>query len=163
MNRVILDTNIYGLIVVDSNTATIRQGIKSADVIIYGNSVIRKELRNTPKGIIDGINLRMDLLRIYQDVTKKELSIEKRENDLAEMYSKAYIELGGSVSPKKLKNDFLIVASASTHNLDIVVSEDNSTMLNELALRGYRVINSALKLKVPRFIGYEEFKNLIKR
>ncbi len=44
-----------------------------------------------------------------------------------------------------------------------MVSEDNATMLNNFALRSYLVVNSVLKLKTPRFIGYEEFKKEIKK
>ena len=160
MKRIMLDTNIYGLIVVDTESKLIRVGLKSSGIIIYGNSVIRKELRATPKAHIDGINLRLDLLRLYDELVKKELTVKEQ---IAEAYAQAYAELGGSVSLAKLKNDFLIVASASEHNLDIVASEDNSTMLNELAMKAYRIINASLRLGLPRFIGYEEFKRQIKK
>lgn len=119
-----------------------------------------QSLEATPKVHIDGINLRLDLLRLYDELVKKELTMKEQ---IAEAYAQAYVELGGSVSLAKLKNDFLIVASASGHNVDIVVSEDNSTMLNELAMKSYRIINTSLRLSLPRFIGYEEFKIRIKK
>lgn len=164
MKRVILDTNIYGLIVEMGNLEELRELIRKSDVIIYGNKVIREELRTTPKGIIDGINLRSDLLKLYNEITKnRELGFNKKAIEAAENYYKTYRQIGGITSRKKMQNDFLIVASASMHDLDIVVSEDNATMRNELALRAYSIVNSVLKLRTPRFIGYEEFKKEIKK
>ena len=160
MKRMLLDTNIYGLIVVDPESVIVKEGLKSAEIVIYGNSVIRKELRATPPRRIDGINLRLDLLRLYDELVKKELEIKKQ---IADAYAQAYRELGGSISLAKLENDFLIVACSSAHNLGIVVSEDNSTMLNELAMKSYKIVNTALNLGLPRFIGYEEFKKQIKK
>ena len=152
MKRVILDTNIYGLIAVDEEREKIRDSAASS-YIVYGSTVIRKELRKTKKGFVDGINLRNVLLSLYHEITKsRELGINGKEAKISESYFSAYRQFGGIVSRSKMLNDFLIVASASLHNLDIVVSEDNATMLNEIALKSYSVVNSTLKLKTPRFI-----------
>ena len=58
-------------------------------------------------------------------------------------------------------NDFLIVACASKNNLDIIVSNDNITMLAENAIKAYKNINKMLSLKTPKFIDYKEFKEII--
>jgi len=58
-------------------------------------------------------------------------------------------------------NDFLIVACASKNNLDIIVSNDNITMLTENTIKAYKNINKILSLKTPRFIDYKEFKNIV--
>lgn len=164
MKRIILDTNIYGLIAVDSEREKIRNSIASAAILVYGSPIIRKELRNTKKEIVDGINLRNVLLNLYHQITKdRELDIKDKETKISDSYFSAYRQLGGITSKSKMSNDFLIVASASVHNLEIVVSEDNATMLNEIARKAYSLVNAALKIKMPRFIVYEEFKKEIRK
>ena len=154
----LLDTNIYGKLAVDPRRVAIRNGLAISKVIIYGSSVVRKELRATPKRVVDGINLRLDLLRLYEELTRdRELRTTKKEQEVADSYFSTYAKLGGITSLHKLENDFLIVASASLHGLPIIVSEDNATMLNELALRSYAIVNAVLKLRSPSFLGYEAF------
>lgn len=161
MKKVLLDTNIYGLIAIDEKRLQIRRNLADSNLIVYGNPIIRKELRNTKKGFVDGINLRLALLELYHDITKgREVELGKSQS-LAKSYYSAYGQIGGSTSFARLMNDFVIVASAALHKLDIVISEDNSTMLNEIAIKAYNVANTAMKLKTPRFIGYEEFKRTI--
>jgi hypothetical protein len=55
----------------------------------------------------------------------------------------------------------MIVACATLHDLDIVVSEDNKTMLSEYSLKTYQTVNSIKKYKMPQFIGYDKFRRLI--
>ena len=57
-------------------------------------------------------------------------------------------------------NDFLIVACAAINELDIVVSEDNKTMLSEYAIKTYDTVNSLRYHKTPKFIRYDEFRRL---
>ena len=83
MRRIILDTNIYGLIVEDPNRDIVRYGIeKKKVVIVYNLPLIRKELRDTPRYIrFEGENLRNYLLIIYDQFTiiKKNLSSKPNE------------------------------------------------------------------------------------
>ena len=164
MKRVILDTHIYGLIAVDDERERIKNSIVSSVMPVYGSYIIRKELRNTKRGYVDGINLRNILLSLYQEITRnRELKQQPNEKDMAGDYFTAYRQLGGNTSFTKLQSDFLIVASATLNNLDIVVSEDNATMINDLTLKAYTIVNNALKLRTPRFIGYGEFKKELKK
>jgi len=164
MKRILFDTNIYGLIVVDKERNAIREELSKKKFIVYGNSIIKNELRKTPRIFVDGINLRNDLVRLYREIIKNhDLAIKKRDIELAESYYKAYQELGGITSRTKLINDLTIVASATNSLLDIVVSEDNKTMLNEISLKSYRLVNDIWKKPLPRFIVYEEFKKQIKK
>ena len=101
---------------------------------------------------------------MYHAVTKdREFDIGKKERDIAADYDRAYRQLGGITAKSKLENDFLIIASASLHNLEIIVSDDNSTMLNEIAVQAYAAVNSTLKIKLPRLVRYEEFKKEIRK
>ncbi len=163
MLRVILDTNIFELILVDADRIKIHGGLHIKEVYIYGFSIIRKELRAVPKKKIAGINLRAALLRVYDELVKKTYAEDNNITNLAEKYFRAYKELNPNASYKKMINDFLIIACASLKNLDIVVSEDNSTMLNDNAIKVYKLINAAEKIKHPDFIGFNEFKNILSR
>ena len=165
MTRVLADTNIYGTLSKDPERLSIVGGIKSnRKLIIYGFKIIRDELRNIPKKIkIEGKNLIIDLLNLYDEITGKHNlkftdDIVKRADD----YYRAYREFGGSKSKNEIMNDFVIVACASVNNLDIVVSNDERSMLTENAIRAYKLINSVIGITTPQFISYEKFKKMLR-
>ncbi len=165
MKRVILDTNIYGLIVIDADRDSVRYGIeKKKKAIIYNLPLIRKELRDTPKSMrFEGANLRNYLLGIYDEFTKNhELKFINAAEELADIYFDIYKEIGGYASKAEIIKDFVIVACASLNSLDIVVSNDNKTMLSEKALKSYNMVNQIKKIRLPRFLNYDNFKKEIK-
>ena len=164
MNRILLDTNIYGLIVADPERSSIHQKIHHSDWGVYGFIVVRNELRDVPKKIKqNGRGLRVDLLSLYDDFVKKTYGLDETVISLANNYFGVYRDIGGSISRDKIMNDFLIVACAVFHDLDIVVSEDNHSMRTEYALRAYSIVNNIKRLRQPSFIGYERFKHEIKK
>ncbi|MBI4162733.1 MAG: hypothetical protein HY513_03545 [Candidatus Aenigmarchaeota archaeon] len=57
-----------------------------------------------------------------------------------------------------MRNDMLIVAEATISELDIVVSEDNRTMISHPAKKAYYTTNKDHNFITPNFIGYDEFK-----
>lgn len=165
MKRLLADTNFYGLLAKDYERIEVVCNIKTnKNLLIYEFRVIRNELRDVPKKIkVGGKNLRMDLLNLYDEITGKH-SIEftdiavKRADD----YYKAYREFGGSKSKNEIINDFVIVACASLKDFDIIVSNDERSMLAENAIRAYNLVNSVISKKTPRFISYEKFKNILR-
>jgi len=165
LKNILLDTNIYGLIVVDYDRNEVRNSIENKkEVIIYGLSLIRKELRDTPKNIrLVGSSLRNSLLSIYDEITKDhilKLTIDIEE--LADSYFNVYKEIGGYASKDDIIKDLIIIACASLNSLDIVVSNDNKTMLSEKAIKSYKIVNELKKIRIPRFLDYEEFKKEIR-
>ena len=159
--RIILDTSIYGKIIEDSIEDKIieKTDIHKHDLTIYGIKVVRNELRAAPKHSRDRYDLRIALLKLYDALTKDhELQIKPLANNLAILYYKAYRKNGGSVSWNSMKNDMLIVAEATISRLDIVVSDDNRTMLSVPAKKAYYAINKEHNMITPNFIGYNEFK-----
>jgi len=159
MKRLLLDTNIYGLIIVDPKRGEIHTIIHSnKELYLYGFEVVRKELRST-KRVAVNMNLRMDLLRLYDDLVTKSYELNSGMETLAEQYYELYKNLGGTFPKSEMMNDFLIIACASLKNLDIVVSNDTKTMFHELAIKAYTSVNKINRLKLPDFIGYEKFKN----
>ncbi|MBI2173161.1 MAG: PIN domain-containing protein [Candidatus Aenigmarchaeota archaeon] len=163
MKRVILDTNIYGRIIEMREENEIKDLIeKRRDVIIYGFDVIRKELRNVSKTVrYEKKLIRLMLLGLYDKIVRfHAYSITSAIKHLSEDYHEVYKELGGKESEKEILNDFMIVACATLHELDIVASEDNKTMLNEISLQTYRIVNGLRGYKTPEFIGYEKFRRL---
>ncbi len=88
MKRVILDTNIYGLIVEKEEPENFKALIQKSDIVVYGNKIIRKELRSTPRVFIDGINLRFEL--------------SNKEIEAANSYYLAYKNMGGMLWFQKI-------------------------------------------------------------
>lgn len=169
MKRVILDTNIYGKIIEEMNLDLILENLSKSNIVIYGNDVIRKELRDTPKEKImisqnKKVKIRIMLLNTY-DFLVKEHSLKTTESamKLAETYYIAYKNLGGSRVIKEMANDFIIVATATLSNLSIVYSEDNKTMCSGEALKSYELVNRIKELKTPEFKSYEGFRNEINK
>lgn len=167
MKRVLLDTNIYGELVIDTELEEVKDCFEriKGEIVIYGLRLIRNELRATSKlSVLKGRNLRIALLSLYDYFTgKRELKSDNAElNQLSDDYYKRYLSFGGSKSKDVMLNDFLIVACASKNRLDIVVSGDEATMLTENAIKAYESANKEMELKTPSFIEYKEFKRLIR-
>ncbi|NCN39542.1 MAG: hypothetical protein GW914_04140, partial [Candidatus Aenigmarchaeota archaeon] len=108
MKRVILDTNIYGLILkVKEEEKIINQLSSKKDILIYGFDIIRKELRDVPKKIkIDNKNLRVVILNLYDKIIKTH-SLENNSyiKKLAENYFQTFKEINKNASKKKMMND----------------------------------------------------------
>ena len=133
MKRLMLDTNIFGLLFADLDFHKLHHIIEEKKEVmkIYGLNLIRLELKGAPRRVIAGVNVQASL--------------------------------GGGFTKEKLWNDFLIVACASVRDINIVVSEDNATMLNKIARNSYQKVNGSLGLRLPEFIGYKKFKNELLR
>ncbi len=165
--KYILDSNVYGEMVVDKELQELRENFEMLRkvVLVYGiNSIIRKELRNTPKKIkVESKNLRNYLLMLYDNFTKgHEIKIFSDTESIVNNYHKTYRELGGSKSKDEIYKDFVIVASASKNGMDIIVSQDEKSMRTENAIRAYKIVNDANKIMTPEFIEYKRFKDILR-
>lgn len=161
MKRVLLDTNVYGELAIDSAVEKIRSALATTqNFVFYGMDVIRKELRETPKNErFRGKNLRIILLSMYDGITKEHiLKASLKISELADDFYKAYKEFGGLKLKHEIIADFLIVAAATFNGLDVVVSSDEKTMLTENALKAYRLITAVKKNSLPDLIVYEKFR-----
>jgi hypothetical protein len=79
---------------------------------------------------------------------------------LAKKYYDHYRKLGGIYGwDTSIRVDFMIVACASFHGLDIVYSADNRTMMGKHALKAYYHINLKESLRTPGFLKYEDLLN----
>ena len=92
MQRVIFDTNIYGLLMKEENIGLIREKIlNDKNFVLYGFQPIRKELRDTPKyERLRGLNKRNLILGLYDELTKGRYlkdSIQININQIASMFS----------------------------------------------------------------------------
>lgn len=164
IRKYLLDANIYGEMVIDKEIEELKEYYRSCRniILVYGiKEIIRKELRATPKDSKVGkVKLRSNLLGLYDIFTgKHEVSITEEHKQLANEYYNAYRKFGGSKSKEMMFNDLLIVACASSKSMDVVVSEDEKTMLTENAVKAYKFVNNAKNKKTPRFIGYPSFKS----
>src|SRR3989338_7858421 len=99
MKRLIFDTNIYGFIAKDIERELIVNSIlANRQFIVYGNKLIRDELRDIPKKIrYEGKNVRVDILSLYDKIIRGHiLAVADLHYEMAKNYYKAYKELGGS-------------------------------------------------------------------
>lgn len=163
MRRIIFDTSVYGKLVEDDLIrGKFEKRFNDKDYVVYGNFVIRKELRDTPKNIIlKNRQLRILLLTLYDSFVKKEnhdLRINPLIEKLSEDYFSEYKTLRGNLSKEEIKNDLLIIAIATIYQLDIIISNDEKTMLSQICLRVYKAVNSRYGLKDPIFKRYSLFK-----
>lgn len=159
--RVLLDTNVYGLIIMDSEPQ-IFSGLKEKGIIVCGCTVIRQELRNIPrKNIVGKAKLRNATLALYDSLvdTKRNYAVTEIVQTIALAYKENY---HATHSWSEVENDFLIVATAALHNIDIVVSNDKKTMISEEAMQAYKTVNQKFELRTPNFIKLEEFAELVK-
>ncbi|MCH8004463.1 MAG: hypothetical protein IH934_07595 [Nanoarchaeota archaeon] len=164
--RIILDTSVYGRLVSDKITLqNIEEKRESHRIVIYGTTIVRQELRGTPKHVtLEGKKLRILLLNIYDSlVTRHNLEFNKLIRTLSNDYFKAYRKEDGSLSNQEINNDLVIVATATIYNLDIIVSDDERSMLSDKAIRAYKKVNKEYGIKNPIFKKFNNFKEEIAR
>ncbi len=161
MKRFLFDTNIYGELVLDAQFELLKEKIK-LKCIVHGFAPVRQELRDVPKKVrIEGGSLRLSLLHLYDELIKKVYPLTPKIEALSTAYYQTYRELGGSRSFDKQYIDFCVVACATIHQIDIVVSEDNKSILVENSLKAYDLVNIKQGKKTPQFIGYLKLKRLL--
>jgi hypothetical protein len=101
MKRAILNTNIYGNMIIGEKIELFKNRLNQ--FIIYGNKIIKNELRNAPKKReIYSKNLRMSLLKIHDNLVKNDLKITKEGIETAENYYRIYKELKNNIKHKKI-------------------------------------------------------------
>lgn len=153
--RVLFDTSVYEFIFLE-HLDKLSEMVEKGKVIVYGCSVVRKELREiSPTLKHDGKSFRNSLLSVYDKVAgKHSYPAEEVADFIAEQYWKEY---DGGISKRKLVNDFKIVAVSSSHNLDIIVSEDAHSMKSPPACRAYLKVNEKNGFQTPKFYSINEF------
>ena len=168
MKRIMLDTNIYEFILKYIEKDKIKDMIEKQILVIYGLNIIRRELRDIPKDKIrigEGKihNLRVTLLSLYDFfVGSHQYKLTNEMSELADKYYRVYKVLDGNAIKKEIITDLIIVACASLHNLDIVVSEDNKTMLSEKTINAYKSVNTLERIRSPLFIGFKKFVSVLR-
>lgn len=162
------DTSVYGELVKEKGTLGRVSGkAKNHEFIIYGSQIIRRELRATPKTTVYGLKkLRILLLNLYDNLILKDnqnLEFNKLVGILSKDYFMEYKKNKGSLSNEAIINDFMIVATAVIYYLDVIVSDDERTMLSEKSVTSYKSVNKQYGLKDPKFKKYGQFKKELTR
>ncbi|MBS3156592.1 hypothetical protein J4442_00265 [Candidatus Woesearchaeota archaeon] len=163
MLRVIFDTNIYGLLVEEKNIDIIGKRIADdKEFVIYGFKLIRKELRDVPKGEKLGkLKTRNLILTLYDKLTEGRYLENSIEIDkLALKFYNAYREFGGIKNWNKsnINIDFTLVACATFYKLDVVISDDSKTLLSKPALKAYKHICVKEGIWQPNLWRYSDLK-----
>lgn len=164
-SKYLFDTNVYGKIIKDRKENEFQEFVKkNRDMAVYGSRVIRNELREIPKEYtIHERNVRMLALNLYDALIDMHKNYELTEviEYLANQYfRKLKANFLTNYPEQKLKNDLLIVATASIHQLDIVVSEDMKTLANPQFIEMYGEVNRKNQLKSPAFIRLDKLLKL---
>ena len=152
--KAMIDTNLYERIF-KYDLQRILELIGREKILVYGCKTIRDELRNIPKSVrFEGKSYRGQLLSLYDDlVGKHSFPVENVAESLAMEYWEEY---KGGVPKRKIFPDFLIVSTATIHNLDIIVSGDERTMKSGPAKKAYDIANRNNGFTTPRFISINE-------
>ena len=162
MKRILFDTSVYGELVTEPLLVKKIQDLGDKEqMVFYGNKIIRSELRKTSKDRkIENKKLRVLLLSLYDSLIKDKHSLEITELIIliADKYFREYQKIRGGYGKDSIMNDFLIVACASLHNLDVLISNDEKSMLGDKAIIAYKKVNELLQLNNPYFVHYKEFK-----
>ena len=159
MLRVIFDTNIYCFLIKEKDIDELERKIKEdKEFIIYGYKPIRNEIRSIPKTTKSSRKARNLILSLYDKMVGKhffEHSIEI--TSLAKKYYDYYRNFGGVYNwDTSIRIDFMIVACASFHGLDVIYSGDNKTLAGKQAIKAYNHINIRESLRTPNFLKYED-------
>ncbi len=167
MKKIMLDTSVYGRLIEDLDIVEKIGKLVPGEYVIYGTRTIRDELRDTPRKIrLRERGARMLLLSIYDSFVKKNhhnLQYNKLIDTLARDYFKEYQRQKGSLSNESMQHDLIIIATATIYQLDIVVSDDERSMLSGSAVKAYSIVNAKYGLKNPMFKKYGDFKKEIIR
>lgn len=163
MKDILLDTNVYGNIIGSKDQDMVKEKLRvKKGIIIFGATIIWKELKDIPKAVrIEERSLRLLLLGLYKRLVDEEIVVAPEMIKIADDYYKVYHEIGGNTPRSRIISDFVIVACASVKDLDIVVSEDEKSMKNRTAIKAYKIVNKIQCRSTPNFISYEGFRRLL--
>ena len=168
MKRIMFDTSVYGKLVEDGEVLIrVNEKTENHEFVIYGTEVIRKELRATPKTAIHGSGkLRILLLNLYDSFVVRDnqkLKFNKLVEDLSNDYFLEYKKNKGNLSNEAMINDFIIIATATIYQLDVIVSDDEKTMLSDKGVKSYQSVNGKYGLSGTIFKKYSQFKQELTR
>ena len=170
MNKtIILDTNVYGELLIEEKSEELVQKIKAdKSRRVYGVNIIEKELNETPSDIkYKGEKLRGLLIDLFETLSEEILNVTPLAKHLAGDYLKRYKKLSKTkkydinkekYSEKNIETDFEILAVASLNSIDMVVSSDRRTMLSKLSKDVCKYINDQNGLRTPKLLDYKDFK-----
>ena len=167
MKRILLDTNVYGLLIFDRPFVDKLQVLIPSFFVVYSTSLIRKELRDISKDAkAEGRSKRNLVLSVHDSFIRKSnhmLEVNEFIILLANKYFEEYKKGGGALSIIEMLPDFTLVACATLYTLDLVVSNDNRTMLSGIAKRAYNVVNNKINFNTPTFYTYNSFREYVGR
>ncbi len=158
--RVLLDTSSYDRYLATIDFDRLVRAVETRRAIIYGFKIVRDELRAVPTTKKIGTkSLRMEILRTYDQLIGEHFY--PNTAIIEQLATEYYQEYRGNETSNEMRNDFQIVACATIHQLDILVTQDRRTMISEDARRAYEIANRKNKLETPAFLSVEIFNKLL--
>ena len=152
---ILIDTSLYIAAVQDIELEKLLEGL-SQKAFIQSCDVIEEEIHDSSE-FLRRTNRKQQaekLRLIYDKVHKGNIGKTERIFNLAKEYHKS-AELSKK-QDKDIKNDFLIVASASVAGVETILSLNRKTMASEEMVKIYNTINPRNKYRAPIFLTARE-------
>lgn len=154
---ILIDTSVYISALADKEIEEILREISKREFII-SSEVIEKEIDMASKFLrkIDKKDDAQLLKDLYVNVISGTIKITDRIIELSNKYA---IEVKNKISKdrsKEMKDDFMIVSSATIGNVRVITTFNRKTMANPEIVSIYKEINDRNKFKTPLFIRTKE-------
>ena len=151
MRRILLDTNIYGWALEKEGIADLlsffAEKKQTGEIVVLGSEIINKEINANPYR-----EARERMKELYQAVVSGEIRLTESVDSLANIYFNVCKE-------KRIKitvEDCRIVSSASLAAIDLIITDNRSTMSNPKSIEIFDSINRKRKLKHFKFMNSNE-------
>ena len=151
MKRILLDTNIYGWALEKQGIADLlaffAEKKQTKEIFVLGSEIINKEINANPYR-----EARERMKELYQAVISGEIRLTESVESLANIYFNVCEE-------KRIKitlEDCGIVSSASLAGVDVIITDNRSTMSNAKSIEIFDSINRKRKLKHFKFMNSDE-------
>ena len=149
--RLLLDTNIYGWALEKEEIADLlaffAEKKQTKEIIVLGSEIINKEINANPYR-----EARERMKELYQAVISGEVRLTESVDSLANIYFNGCREKGIKITLE----DCSIVSSASLAAIDLIITDNRSTMSNPKSIEIFDSINRKRKLKTIKFMNSNE-------
>ena len=153
---ILIDTSIYISAAEDSSIEKMLENI-SEKCFIQSCDIVEREIRSSSEFLRQtGRKDASEKLKlIYEKIREGTIKTSERISNLAQEYHKEAFRLSKS-QHKDIKNDFLIVASASVAGVQKIMSFNRKTMASDMMINVYQLVNAGHKYKTPAFLRTRE-------
>ncbi|MBI5347539.1 MAG: PIN domain-containing protein [Candidatus Aenigmarchaeota archaeon] len=153
---ILIDTSVYIGAAEDSSIEKLLEDI-SEKFFVQSCDIVEREINSSSEFLrrTDRKEESEKLKLIYEKIRKGTIRTSERISNLAQEYHKEAGRLSKQ-QHKDIKNDFLIVASASVAGVKKVLSFNRKTMAAGSMVAVYQLVNGRYNYKTPAFLTTKE-------